>query len=319
MFFQRLGTLLASVGIVLSACAAADAPAAEPDRDALQATVVASVEKYEKAFSARDAKALVALFTADAEYVDAEGTVFHGQSAIEGEMLANFQVSPPGKIDIQVSSIRPISDGVLVEEGTSLFLPKDQGQPSATRYVAMHVRQQDGTWLIASVRELAQALTRHERLMTLSWLIGSWREEVDRQVVETTWKWSEDGNFLVADFVHRRSNEILLKGTHRVGWDAARKQFHSWVFDSSGGAVQGWWTSEGGAWTVDLTGTDVDGGPLGTSLTYQRDGANAILVTQTRRVRGQLALPDDSHRIVRQPPAPGPAPAPTVGVEGARR
>ena len=45
-----------------------------------------------------------------------------------------------------------------------------------------------------------------------------------------------------------------------------------------------------------------DGDPLGTTLTYERDGANAIVVTRNDRTRGGLALPADSHRIVRQPP-----------------
>lgn len=303
MCLNKWRMLLGGFLVVVSGFQVVAVRAAEPDKAALQAVVVESADKYEKAFAAGDAKALALLFTPEAEYVDADGTVFHGRDAIQGELAATFESQRPGTIDIEIVSIRPVGEGVLVEEGMSRFQPKGDGPASLTRYVAMHNRRADGTWLIASVRELAPAMmTPHARLMALSWLIGSWREEVDGSITETTWKWSEDGNFLIADFVHRRSTQIILKGTHRVGWDAGRKQFRSWIFESTGGAGEGWWSGNEGFWDVHVTGTDSEGAAFGMTLTYEREGNDAMVVSQSRRYRGTLSLPADSHRIVRQPP-----------------
>jgi len=295
------------VASLILATAWSTACAAEPDYAALQSAVVASAEAYEKAFAARDAKALVALFTPEAEYVGSGGTVFHGREAIQAEMESSFAVEPPGTVSIEILSIRPVADGVLVEDGVSEFTPKAAGPSSMTRYSATHVRQKDGTWRIASVRELEPALlTPHARLMDLAWLVGEWREEIDGHVVETTWKWSEDGNFLISEFAARRSSEVLMKGTHRVGWDAGRRQFRSWVFESNGGAAEGWWErNEAGIWAVRVNGTDDDGNAVAATLTYQRDGDDALLVTQEHRSRGGVALPADAHRVVRKPPAAG--------------
>jgi len=303
-------------GLVLGAhWAATDAVAADPDKAAIEASVAQAVDRYEKAFKARDAKAIAALFTPEAEYVDSLGTVFHGRDAIEGEYVANFQVDPPGTIDIEVVSIRPISAGVVIEDGISTFRAEKNeavtkgAAGSQVRYSAMHVRQADGTWLMASVRELdAPVVTPHGRLQALAWLEGNWREELEGTVVETTWKWSEDGNFLLSEFSVKRSGQIQMKGTHRLGWDAERKQFRSWIFDSTGGAADGWWSAvDEGAWSVQLSGVDTSGARISSLATYLRDGADAIVISQEQRSRGGLSLPGNTHRVVRQPPAPGSA------------
>ncbi len=296
-------------GLALGACWAS---AAEPDQEAIQKAVSQAVDRYQKAFQARDAKAIAALFTPAAEYVDSQGTVFHGRDAIEGEYKANFEVDPPGSVAIEVVSLRPVSDGVVIEEGVSTFRPEKKGDASSQlRYAAMHVRQQDGSWLMASIRELeGPVVSPHGRLQALGWLEGHWREELEGTVVETTWKWSEDGNFLLSDFSARRGGQVLMKGTHRVGWDAERKQFRSWVFDSTGGSAGGWWsTIEEGAWSVALNGVDADGARISAVASYLRDGQDAIVITQAQRTRGGIALPGSSHRVVRQPPAPAAASA----------
>lgn len=275
----------------------------------LQAVVSASGDRYLKAFGERDAKKLAALFTKEAEYVDSTGTVFHGREAIEAELAASFKDDPEGTLTLEVSSIRPIAAGVVVEEGVSTFTPKGDGPTVQTRYAVTHVKQPDGNWLIASARELeTMELSPHDHLKTLAWLEGRWREEDGQSVVSTEWKWSEDGNFLISEFSVRDEGEISLKGTHRLGWDGERKQFRSWIFDSTGGFSEGWWTAgEPGSWLVQLTGIDAAGTRRTSTISYVRDGADAILVSQEKRVHAGNSLPDISHKIVRQPPQPGSA------------
>ena len=278
--------------------------AAESDNAKLQAAIIQSGDRYAKAFADRDSKALGKLFTAEAEYVDSDGTIFHGRDAIEAEFSASLEDSPEGTLSIEVLSIRSIAAGVVVEDGISTFSPTEAGTSLRTRYAATHVKQDDGNWLIASVREIGSSVvTAHDRLQALAWLAGQWREEVDGTVINTEWKWSEDGNFLLSDFSVQEADSSEWKGTHRIGWDAERKQFRSWIFDSHGGASDGWWRPhDNGTWTIILGGVDAEGTRRSSILTYQQDGGDAIAVSQQQRIQGGMSLPDRVHRIVRQPP-----------------
>jgi len=279
--------------------------AADPDAASLAKVVDESVAAYARAMSGSDAKSVGALFTAEGEYIDSDGVVFHGRAAIEGEFAAVLQVRPKGKIAVEVVSIRPIGAGLLVEDGVSTFTPEGEGAANRTRYSAVHARQPDGKWLIASVRELEfDAVTPHEHLKSLAFLLGNWRQESDGAVVDTEWTWSDDGNFLTSRFTSKQHTGEVIKGTHRVGWDGERKQFRSWVFGSDGSFGEGIWTESGRNWSVQLNGVTGTGGRLSSVVSYEADGKDALVISQSQRSAGGIALPSFSNRVVRQPPAP---------------
>lgn len=301
--------MLRRVGLLAVGCccwASGMLMAADVDPAALQKSLVESAERFSKAFAERDAKAMAALFTPQAEYVDATGLVFHGREAIEAEFAASLEVEPPGTLSIEIISIRPVAEGIVVEDGVTTFQSEGEGPTASTRYTATHARQEDGTWLMASVRELESAeISPHDRLLALDWLVGAWRQESDGTVVDTEWKWSDDGNFLVSQFSSTQTTGESLNGVHRVGWDGERKQFRSWVFNSNGGSAEGWWTPGfEGEWSVALTGTDPAGARMSTRVTYDRDGSDALVITVDQRVLAGESLPTLSSRVVRQPPAP---------------
>jgi uncharacterized protein (TIGR02246 family) len=300
-------SLRSALALALLITGSALARGAEPETAALQATISESSDRFLKAYAARDARALALLFTPEAEYVDATGAIFHGRPAIAAEYAARIAVNPPGTLTLEITSIRPIATGLVVEEGVSTFTTPDEGPASQTRYTATHVRQPDGSWLLASVRELqTELMSVHDRLRSLEWLLGAWREEVAGSVVTTDWKWDRTGNFLISEFSTRESQEIALQGTHRIGWNAERQQFRSWIFDSTGGSADGWWRIDAdGNWSVQLSGVDAEGGRLSSTITYARKGAENIEVAWTNRIHNGVSLPDLAHRIVRQPPAPG--------------
>lgn len=279
---------------------------AAEDPAALKKLVADSAAKYSELFEKSDAAGLAALFTAEAEYVDSSGVVFHGRPAIQAEFAASFEAGNKGKLEIQVVSIRPIAEGVVVEEGATTFRPTDDGQISQSRYLALHSRGSDGNWLLAAVRELgAPELSPHEQLKTLEWLAGDWREEIAGSVTKTSWRWSEDGVALLGNFTMTGGLGNTRTGTHRIGWDAERKQFRSWIFDSTGAFLDGWWTPAlDGTWTVQLHGTDADGTRMSGAITYTRDGNDRLTIEQTNRTRGGVGLPPTSNKVVRQPPAP---------------
>ncbi len=300
---RRLGHAILGLGLALGL--GGHGMAAEWSPAQLEELVSTSAEQYIQAFHARDAAKLAALFTESAEYVDADGEVLHGRDAIEAEFVATFESSPTGKLSIELTSIRPIADNVIVEEGISEFRPEADGAVSTTRYSATHVQQKDGEWRIAAVRELSSdAITSHERLKTLAWLVGRWSDESPDSVVASEWKWSDDENYLIAEFMMKTANGIGRAGSHRVGWDPQRKQFRSWVFDAEGGFAEGTWARHDGVWEVTLTATLATGATATGVLRYERDGADAMIVSQLRRTVSGEAIPDSATRVVRSPPEP---------------
>jgi uncharacterized protein (TIGR02246 family) len=292
------------VAVTFCALLTANTVFAADSADALQAAISQSADKFAEAFAKKDAKAIAALFTAEAEYVNADGTVFHGRAAIEAELSATFAAGPPGKVAIELVSIRPVAAGLVVEDGVSTFRSNEDDASTQTRYTATHLRQPDGSWLMASVRELSEpAVSAHDRLKSLAWLLGRWREENPDSVVNTEWKWTHDGTALLAHFTTRHASGDAKTGSHRVGWDAERKQFRSWIFDSTGGFADGWWTADDdGSWSVSLHGVDAEGSRVATLLSYTHDD-DALTITQNQRVRGGVTLPSITSRVVRQPPA----------------
>jgi hypothetical protein len=125
-------------------------------------------------------------------------------------------------------------------------------------------------------------------------------------VVKTSWKWSDDGVALTAAFTTRDPEGVVRSGTHRIGWDAERKQFRSWIFDSTGGFADGWWSpGADGTWSVRLTGVDAAGERIAATLTYSADGPDNLTIGQHDRTRGGEGLPAIETRVVRAPPAPG--------------
>lgn len=297
-------SLLVGLSLVLL-FASRPAVAAVEDAATLKKVVAESAKKYEEAFAASDAVALAALFTPEAEYVDASGVIFHGRAAIQAEFAASFEAGVKGKLEIAVTSIRPIADGVVVEEGATTFRPTGDGQVSQSRYVALHVRGAEGGWLLAAVRELSPPeLSPQEQLKSLAWLAGDWREEVAGSVVKTSWRKSDDGVALLGQFTMKDARGETRSGTHRIGWDPERKQFRSWIFESTGGFLEGWWTPNlDGTWTVQLHGTDDEGVRISGAITYSREGADRLTIAQTSRTRGGIGLPPEAHKVVRQPPA----------------
>ncbi len=278
------------------------------DVEGARKAVEMSARRYAEAFAKRDPVALAALFTPEAEYVDLDGTVFHGRGVIQAEYAARLAVNPPGEIDVELLSIRPIANGVLVEEGISTFAAAAGDQKSSARYTATHVRQPNGNWLIASVREIASTpLTPHDRLQSLAWLVGNWHEDVGGNSIVTQWNWADSGNFLVSDITINRAG-IETRGTHRIGWNAEQKQFRSWVFDSTGASGEGYWQmNDDGTWTLNLTRIDAEGSRSVARLTFAADGKDAMVVSLDQQISNGTALAGGMHRIVRRPPEPRPS------------
>ena len=142
-----------------------------------EAAIRASAEAYTKAFNGADSKALAALWTADAEYIDDMGRDFRGRDAIVRELSSTWAEHPCTKLELTVLSIRQLAADVALETGTSRAKPVDGNPTPGVKYTAVHVKR-DGKWLVSNVTESRHMpATNEPYLKDLAWLEGEWKAE----------------------------------------------------------------------------------------------------------------------------------------------
>ncbi len=197
------------------------------------------------------------------------------------------------------NSLRFLGPDTALEEGRTTITPAESGEsPEITRFTVVYIKK-NGQWLQSAVRdELAHDLSPHDRLKELEWLVGEWINESQDAVVNTTCKWSDDGNFLIREFTMKTQGQPVLAGTQRIGWDAVKRQFKTWIFDSEGGFGEGYWTRDGDRWLIKAEGVRQDGKPASATNIITRLGKDRIgwqsvdrTLGQCRRSRGSTNSP----------------------------
>ena len=273
----------------------------EPDVRAITDLLASFV----KAYNEKDAKALGALFTPDAEIEDEDGEVTRGRDAIVGRFSGIFKESG-GTLAVDTDSLRFLGTDIAIEEGTASITTGADTPPRTNRYSVIYARQ-DGRWLHARIRdEEPDEVSPHEQLLQLEWMLGEWVNESDDGIVKTSCTWSDDGNFLLRDFDVKVEGRIALRGTQRIGWDAQRKQFRTWVFDDRGGFAEGLLSRDGDRWITKASGVRSDGQSVSTTSAITALGKDRILWETLERTVGDEAVPGtDQFFLVRRAPLPG--------------
>lgn len=265
------------------------------------------VASFTKAFNAGDANAAAATYAEDALAVDEQGVRTEGRPAIRAQLAAAFAANPRSTIAIKVDALRFLGPDTALEEGQTIITPAGTGgSPEITRFTVIYIKK-DGRWLQSAVRdEISRDLTPHDRLKELEWLVGEWINESQDAVVRTTCKWSDDGNFLIRDFLMKTQGQTVLSGTQRIGWDPVRRQFRTWIFDSEGGFGEGYWTREGDQWVIKAEGVRQDGLHASATNIITRLGKDRASWKSVDRTIGGAAVPGiDEFTIVRKPPEAG--------------
>jgi uncharacterized protein (TIGR02246 family) len=315
--------LATSLGVLaLSAClglvAAQDRPPRQPDSAPPGGQAAAPAERepdvravtdllasFIKAYNAKDAKALSELFTPDAEIEDEDGSVTRGRDAISKRFSGVFKEDKGGTLTVETESLRFLGTDLAIEEGTASLSAGADTPPVTNRYSVLYARQ-GGRWLQARVRDEPPDDDPHDRLTDLEWMLGEWVNESDDAVVHIHCTWSKDGNFLLRDFGVKVEGRIALSGTQRIGWDAQRGQFRTWVFDDRGGFAQGLMTRGGDRWVIKSTGVRSDGRAVSVTSAVTALGKDRLLWETYDRTLGGEAIPDtDRFTLVRPAPNPG--------------
>ncbi len=284
----------------------ASKPAAE-DRSEDAKAIHALRDEFTRAFNAGDAAAAAATYTETAIVVGEEGERIEGRAAIQEQYAASFAENPGHKIELRVESFRFLGPETALEEGRATIKPEEgKGAPEITRFTAIYVKIR-GHWLQSAVRdETSKELTAHDRLKALEWMVGDWINESQDALVQTTCKWTADGNFLVREFTMKTKGEAVLSGTQRIGWDPVRSQFKMWIFDSEGGFGEGYWTRDGDRWVIKAEGVRQDGLHASATNIITKLGKDRASWQSLDRTLGGAAIPGiDEFTIVRKAPEAG--------------
>lgn len=277
--------------------AAEDTPS--PDEKAIQDAAVSFVDAY----NAKDAAAITALFDAAARLEEADGTVTTGAEAIKAAFTAAFEAEPTAEIGLDMESLKLITPDIAIEEGTTEFYPDGETLTSRGRYLVVH-QKKEGVWRMISARSSEKTIvSNYEYLRNLEWLVGDWIDEDATEVVQTTFRWDDERNFLLQEFQVVRGAEVLLKGTQRIGWDPQKKQFRSWVFDSRGGFGESSWVQSDDAWVVTTTGVSSDGANRSETRTLVPGQDRVGVLISNRMVNGESQA-NLEFTMVRRPPSP---------------
>jgi len=299
-----LGRLLVAVAVA----GAAAMPLAAEQPAAIEALVRAEADATVKAFNAADAAGLAATFLEAGELVDEDGNVYAGRAEITGLFKKFFERFPQAALEMEVTGARPVGEVIAVEEGVRRITADAGAAAAQMRYVAVRMKQGD-RWPVVSYREFADdpLPTPREMLAAVEWLVGDWVDESDEGRTAISYRWSEDGNFIVGEYNLTIGGKSAGKSTQRIGWDPVEGELRSWTFDSDGGFAEGEWAADGAGWVVKSEATMPDGSTGSATVTITPRDQDHFVVESTDRIVGGSPEPDFKLVVARKPPAPAAA------------
>jgi uncharacterized protein (TIGR02246 family) len=297
-----VGAAALALGAWLVAPAAAEQPAA------LETALKAEARGTVKAFNAADAAGLAASFLDAGELVDEDGNVYAGRPQITALFKKFFERFPQAVLELEVTGSRPIGEGLAIEEGVRRITADAGAAAAQMRYVAVRLKQGD-RWPIVSYREFADdpPPTPREMLAAVDWLVGDWVDESEDGRTAISYRWSEDGNFLIGEYNLTIGGRSVGKSTQRIGWDPVEGELRSWTFDSDGGFAEGEWAVTADGWIVKSEATMPDGTTGSATVTMTMKDADHFVVESTDRIVAGVEEPDFRLVVARKPPPPAAA------------
>lgn len=299
MTLRLFATSLAALSVLLSVEVVRAADSAD---DAAIAAVRKSESQVVTAFNAGKADELVGMFLPKGELIDEQGTVYQGPKEIK-ELLSNFFKQFAGaKLAVNVESVRLVGP-VAIDEGTRTMTTADGAVKSQFRYIAVWAKTEKG-WQLASLRDFADdpAPTAQDNLQSLAWLVGDWVNEGADGKVAISYRWSEDKNFLLGDFLINSADGATRKSTQRIGWDPSLGRIRSWLFDSDGGFAEGFWTVVEDGVVIKSASVNADGTTSTATMNIITKDKDHYTIEGTDRIVGDDLVEDFEITVTRRPP-----------------
>ncbi len=281
----------------LSLCLVCNAQATGDDT---AAAVRSRIRAYVQTFNNHDAAAVAAYWTADGVSVDEEtGERKTGRDALHKDFQQFFEDYPNAQLSGSVDHLRGIGPNVVIAEGRVTLLTEEV--PVQTAFTAVFAKQDD-QWLIASSheRDLPSPSTAYDGLKELEWLIGSWQDQTDGTIVNTTWQWSPSRTFLIRSYRAEFENGGGFTGTQIFGWDPLAKQIRTWTFNSDGSYGDGTVSRNGSEWMVKMNHMRSDGQlASGTHIITQIDDDTLQIQKIGESINGEPVPASDPITVVR--------------------
>jgi uncharacterized protein (TIGR02246 family) len=282
----------------------ASQPPAAADKNGEEATRAATAA-FAAAFNRHDADAIAALWDANGDYADSDGNRFQGRDEIHKQYAAMFSQYPLADIALTVDSVRQVSPNVVLQDGHAVVQHFPEELPTTNRYTAVFVQQQ-GKWLVSSVREvLVPPPEHHARLNDLAWLVGDWHYESPDASLEMTCRWIENRSFIERSYsIDSDEETTAVSGRQIIGWDPQRRRVTSWVFSSDGGFAMGVWTRNQQGWSIESTGYLPDGTVTRATNVLSRLDDNSLRWKSTKRMIGDAQMPDTEEIVLKRKEKP---------------
>lgn len=270
--------------------------------DDVAAEARASAGRLIQQFNAGNANQIAALFLADGEWIDENGVIYRGPKEIEEVLTAFFKKFPGAKLTLNIESVRQIGP-IVIEEGTRTVTTKDGEARSEIRYVAVRTKSENG-WKTASLRDSEESapMSPREQLQGLAWLIGEWVNEGGDERVQVNYRWSDDKNYLLGEFVVMRGGAKQVS-SQRIAWDPQAGGPRSWIFDADGSFSEGRWTQVEDGWVIKTSAVNANGEPATATITIAPRDNDHFSMRGTERIVGGGREPDFDLIITRRPPA----------------
>jgi uncharacterized protein (TIGR02246 family) len=292
-----------TLAIALSMYSGRDAQAQEPKPSPDEAAIHKAAIEFVDAYNAKDAAAIVALFSPKARVESSEGEVTEGSDQIKAGFEEVFKEEPKAMISLAMESLLFLTSDVAIEQGATGFFPDGELLTTRSKYLVVHLKK-DGKWKMISARSMGEEIvSNYEFLRRIEFLVGEWVDEDAESTVDSKFHWDEGKNFLLHDFSVRRGKDVVQKGVQRIGWDPQAKRIRGWVFDSQGGFGETSWEEADGTWVVKASGVASTGESRSGTRTLTPDGDRVRVRLSDRIGQGQR-LPDIDFIMVRKPPAP---------------
>jgi uncharacterized protein (TIGR02246 family) len=252
-------------------------PVKGQEREADRQAIDMLGKQFIAAFNKRDAVAVAANYTADAEFIRNDGDPIRGRAEIE-KGYANFFRTLKGKstLEIQTDNLRfPSADSAVVE--VTLRLKNEAGEIIASSWRNSLLVREGGQWKVAMVNEWDRDTGADVSLAELEWLVGTWHATNKDKELTLVYEWDANKAFIRGQYSVKEGGKVIDSGTQMIGKDNAEGAIHSWVFQSDGGFGDGLWTRDGQKWSVDVSGVTPDGRTMTATAVYLRIDANTFV------------------------------------------
>jgi uncharacterized protein (TIGR02246 family) len=291
--------------LVLALLPATGLRAGEPSPEI--AGLAKAAADFVSAYNKKDAAAVAALFTENAELTDLRADdVTTGRVDIQTRYAEIFADPDAPQVAVEVASVRLVGKDLAIEDGTVHYTPPgDDPAPRSIHYTAVLQKNGDGVWQIASTRDLGEATDAAGQLADLAnQLKGDWTTMRDGMRLDIAFGWDDSGKFLAGQMLATTADAEPLSTTIRIGWDAANETITWWTFDDGGGFAKGEWTPTDDGWLIRTEGSTADGEVTSANQTLTFDGKDAFTWTARDRLIDGDKQPDVEMRVARQTPEP---------------